>query len=519
MLSLSQYLYRDYTWQKLTLIFIAALLIRFTLFELYIQHEERYKQADSFDYHVCAACIKSGNGMTRFDTKETIYWRTPGYPLFLSFFYAWYNISKPDFSSNKKAQKAAILIQIFLCSFIPLLIFFLTRLLTGLLPISWIAAWIGVFHLGFILASCFILSDALAHIFFLGFLYFFYQSFVLWFEQKNKKLTTQTMIFNTFISALLLGLYTWIRPNGQYLVFVVLFIMLFGQCSWRLKISKITLFTVIFFATLAGWYVRNHTITGHWFFCPMSGPYLQTFCAPKIMRRVSGKSLDYCIKYILSHVGPEMKKETIRLSKEAPHLQPCKELICSKIAKPWIIQYPRYFLYDWTKEVLKTTFDLYGSQLVSLVNKTHMWDPAEEFLSEKLMLCLFTQPMPWFMRFICWIEALYYILIWIGILAGSLLFLLQPLIARRFNEPALQKTQAAWIKSGLLIGALLIMTGGFGYARLRIPADPLLIILSLTFWYYIIAHYTLQPTKRKYYETPLRSMAQCIYSFDSKIKR
>jgi len=495
--ALTHYLNRDYTWQKLTILFITTFLIRFATFELYIQHEDRYRQADSFDYHLCGACIKSGNGMTRFDNQEPIFWRTPGYPLFLSIFYSLYNITTIDISKNKSPIKAALLIQILLCSFIPLLIFFLARLLTSTLPIAWIAAWISAFHLGFILASCFLLSDALAHLIFLGFLYFFYQSFALWFEPLNKYFTQKSMLISTCVAALLLGLYTWIRPNGQFLVFVILIIFLFGHCSWRLKFSKIALFALIFFASISGWYLRNHGLTGHWFFCPMSGPYLQTFCAPKIIRRVSGQPLDRCIKFLLAHVGPEMQNEAARLAQESPQFRVCKELICSKIAHPWITKYPWYFLCDWTKEVAKTTFDLYGSQLVSLVNKTHMWDPAEEFLSEKLMLCLFTQPMPWYMRLICWLEALFYLVLLIGIIVGCWIFLLQPLIAKRFHEPSLQKIQAIWLKTGVIIGALVVMTGGFGYARLRMPADPLLIIISLTLWYYLITHYTVQPSKRR----------------------
>jgi len=41
-----------------------------------------------------------------------------------------------------------------------------------------------------------------------------------------------------------------------------------------------------------------------------------------------------------------------------------------------------------------------------------------------------------------------------------------------------------WLKAGVMIAAVLGMTGGFGYARLRMPVEPLLVLLSLTFWYY-----------------------------------
>jgi hypothetical protein len=144
-------------------------------------------------------------------------------------------------------------------------------------------------------------------------------------------------------------------------------------------------------------------------------------------------------------------------------------------------------MYDWIKEVLKTTFDLYASQLVAMVNKTHTYDPLEEFLSEKIALCLYQQPMPLFMRLICWSEFLFSLWLWIGLFFGAWLFLLKPLFNKNQNSKEIIKTQALWLKTGLLIGGMLIMTGGFGYARLRMPIDPLLFMLSLTFWYYSVS--------------------------------
>lgn len=518
MQAIVNYLNRDYTWQKLAFLCIAAFFIRFVTFQQYIQYEERYRQADSFDYHLCAVCIKNGNGMSRFDRDEPIFWRTPGYPLFLSIFYYWYDIKQADFSPNSAPQKAALILQIIICSIIPLLIFFLARLLIGSLLISWIAAWISVFHLGFVLASCFILSDALAHVLFLGFLYFFYQSFQLWFEPLSKKITSSFFLWNTALAALLLNAYTWLRPNGQFLVVVVFIVFLLGNCPWQIKVSKIVLFGSLFFMLLSGWYIRNHNLTGQWFFCPMFGPYLQTFCVPKIIRRLTDKSLDDCLRYTFSLVSSELRNETARLAREASHLYVSKELICLKLSVPWILKYPWYFICDWIKEVTKTTFDLYGAQLVSLVNKTHTWDPTEEFLLEKLAFCLWKQPMPWIMRIICWLDALLYLLLWIGIVSGCWFFFIHPLITGQFENPSLQKIQAQWIKMGIIAGALIVMTGGFGYARLRMAIDPLLIIMSLTAWYSMLVSY-ISHQKRDSYEPTLRPVAHGLHTISRKIKR
>lgn len=486
--SLKHYFNHDYTWQRIGILVLSAFLIRALTFGLYVQHEERYYQADSNDYSLCAAFIKAGNGMTRIDNNQAIFWRTPGYPLYLSWFYKWYNITSLQFSHNSAPQKASIWLQIILCSFIPLLIFFLVRILSASLLIAWLAAWISVFHVGFVLASCYILSDALAQLFFLGFLYFFYKSFTFLLEPTPHKKIVPKMMYYAASAGLLLGLYTWIRPNGQFIVVVGSIIMLLGQCSWKNKLKKIALFTIIFFTVIGGWYVRNYQVTGHLFFCPMLGPYLQSFCAPKIIRRVSQKPLVDCMRYLMQFVVEGINKETARLTQESSPLQVSKELICLGVATPWLIKYPWYFLYDWTKEVLKTTFDLYASQLVAMVSKTHSYDPLEEFLSEKIALCLFKQPMSRFMRLICWFEFLFSLLLWFGICGGFITFVIEPLRSPSKHHKDILKITALWIKTGLLIGGMLVMTGGFGYARLRMPIDPLLFVLALTSWIYWYKH-------------------------------
>jgi hypothetical protein len=105
------------------------------------------------------------------------------------------------------------------------------------------------------------------------------------------------------------------------------------------------------------------------------------------------------------------------------------------------------------------------------------------------------------MRLLCWFELLFSFLIWIGLIGGLWLFLLAPLIQK--NNPIKHNITALWIKCGLLIGGFLLQTGGFGYARLRMPIEPLMIILSLTFWYWLLKH----RLKDKLNEAPLCAMA------------
>lgn len=469
--------------KNIVILFSITFATRFVVFYTYIQHNERYCQADSMDYHNSALGISFGTGMHRPDNNKPIFWRTPGYPLYISLFYNMYGLRNGSFSANMPAQKACLYFQIFLSSFIPILVLLLSLLLTQSVPISWIVAIIFALHPGFVLASCYLLTEALAMIFFLIFLIFFCKNLL---PQKNRIKSDKNILIFTAFAALNLALYTWMRPHGQFVAIVSLLLMLLASTAWVVKSKQLIIFSIIFFGLISGWCVRNYSLTGEWFFCPMSGPYLVSFCAPKIVRRIIQKPLELCIKLLHVQVQEMVKKREAIEASCARKKVVCQELVCSHIAWPWLYAYPYHFLYDWIKETIKTSFDLYASQLVAFANNSYKYDPLEEFLSEKLALCLYKQPMPYLMRIICWLELVYMIFLWIGIAIGSVVFLLKPLWLSLYKGRKLDPLVIFWLKIWFFVGSFIFMTGGFGYARLRIPIEPFLVIFSLKAWSWII---------------------------------
>ena len=232
--------------------------------------------------------------MHRPDTRRPIFWRTPGYPLFLSWFYKSYGLYSAKFTPNRPAQLAALWLQIIASSLLPVFIFFLIYLLVGTLPIAWLTAWISVFHIGTVLASGHLLTEALALVFFVPYLIFFYKSFRMWNEGKP---ITSSWALSIILAALSLGIMAWIRPMGEFIAILsALFILALDNASWTIKFKKVGLFLFVFFAVTGGWYLRNYQLTGKIFFCPMFGPYLNSFCAPKILRDTTGHSLEDCIR-------------------------------------------------------------------------------------------------------------------------------------------------------------------------------------------------------------------------------
>ena len=456
-------------------LFGIAFLVRAVILFFLIQPNGFYKQADSVDYHNCAVSIAIGNGMHRIDTNEPIFWRTPGYPPYLAFFYNLCGITSARFEDNAFAQKLSLWVQTFLASSIPILLFYLAGILTHTYAIATALAWISVFHPGLVLASSYLLTEGLALIFFYLFLTLFF--YALFAPPK----TYAVWAICGAVAAL--SIYTWMRPMGEFIgLFSALLLCCASLAPWKQKIARGALFALLFCASLAPWYVRNYQLTGEWFFCPTLGTYVNCFSVPKILRRTLNKPLEECFKLSQMNAGRASYQKRLRLRGTGLHIS---NTVCKEVAYPIIKSYPWFFIYDWIAEVIKTTFDLYTYQLIPMVNGSYWYDPLEEYLPEKISACLWTHDLPWYGRAICWIEFLFSIVLWIGLFAGLWIFVIRTFIDKKAVLPFAKSQLKVWIISILMIGITVGMTGGFGYARLRLPAEPLMLILSLTFWYWL----------------------------------
>jgi len=451
---------------------IVAFILRAALFIFLIQPRDGYNQPDTPSYHEAALSLAQGCGMFRLDLKQPIFWRTPGYPAYLAPFYSYLGPQKPaPFTAYRSAHHWAIWGQIVLCSFIPLLVFLLAHLLTNNLLISLIAGWFFVVHLGSMLASAYLLTEALGMLFFYTFL-------ILLFRQIIQPLSWHH--WSVIAAALALGGYTWMRPMGECIgITASVLLLIFNQNSWSENGKKAAFFFFIFAVLLAPWYIRNYRLTHDFFFCPVSGIYYNCFCVPKILSRLENISIEDAWKKAQVNAQVACYK-ALQACPAGVYLSP---LANKAAAVPIILAYPLWFAWDWFKEVLKTTFDLYAYQLVTLYNGSFTWDPIQEFLSQKLAACLWTQNLPMYMRLAAWAELFINIFLWVGIAYGIYCFVIQPLLVRAHHWAPLQLMSRVWWVAGTVMAATVAPSGGFGYARLRLPIEPLIVILGLIGWY------------------------------------
>ena len=190
---------------------------------------------------------------------------------------------------SKTAQQASIWFQIFLSAFVPIILLFLALYITQSIWIAHLTAWISIFHLGMVLASTYFLTEAVSLIPFYLFLLYFYRSFSAIFEESHKHSSWKKDII---LAAIMLAIYAWFRPMGQFVAILgSLIVILFSQDPLKLKCKKIALLLITFFTCVSPWYFRNYQLTGNWFFCPMFGAYLNSFCAPRIKAEIENKDL------------------------------------------------------------------------------------------------------------------------------------------------------------------------------------------------------------------------------------
>ncbi len=416
-------------------LFLLSFIVRIIFFIFLIKDNPVVWSFDSRVYKEVAEQIVSGNGITNNDGSPHFY-RVPGYSIFLAI-----TSFGRDFTNS-------LFIQIFLSSFIPLLIFCLSRTLFPTKKLlSFFVSIFSSIYLGFVLFSGLALTETIFLILFLLFLIFFY---------KEK----------LFISGVFLGFASMFRPVGAYIIFVSILIIFF---LYKNKFHKTVSIFFGYLLVVFPWLLRNFIFTGVLFFTTLPGIHFLKHSAARIYMEINNTSYMTALNKVSDEWNDSIKIEELKLNKKLNPVQVCN--LAEKISV-------KYFLKDFFvtskhvfKNMFKTCFSLYSSEILFLDSGGKLPDYSGiRGIKSNIKRYLFPEVNNKFLIPIIYLEILFF------------LFLLIGFVGFIFNSFYIKQNFYVLLKVFPFICLFVFITLSCGFARLRLPIEPFLILLSIEFW-------------------------------------
>ncbi len=424
-------------------LWVIALIARIVFYRLFLSDNPCLLMYDSGHYHTMAVHLLEQGAFC--DAQGAYYfYRMPGYPLFLAACYKIFGV----------LPQAALAVQMVISAFMPVQVFFLMHSVGTSLGLAasmvkrvrMVVATIMVFQCGALVFSGLVMTDMLFTMFFLGFL----QVLVCaW----NKK-TWQLMVG----AGLLLGVCNLVRPLIFLPIIIVglVFVLISGSMLRRAGLALSL--CAGWGALVLCWLVRNWLLTGVWFLHTLSGPHLLNHGAIRV----------YAMAHHTTH---EVARERVtqRLQAEINPIVASQEQ--ERLAGAILLAYWPQTLYLGIVNCVKTVAGLYTSEL--MVIDAHGELPPYEGscnMIERAKRFLYPQVHNTLIRYVCWCEILFNLVLILGFLGFVVLYW-------RFvcKQPLLI----------LLLGICLCTvatTAICGFARLRLPIESILIMVSVLFY-------------------------------------
>lgn len=438
-------------------IFFVSLVFRLLIFHFFLTPNNNYMWGvDSQQYHEVAVNFAKSAGYCN-ASGQPDFLRVPGYPFFLSIFYKLFGIN----------TYIPMITQIIFSSFLPILIFLLSLIFfPQQILIARIAALVATFQIGLAIYSGLFMTESIFILFFILFSIFYFKNFYI------------PSYFNVFISGILLGLISLIRPVGQYFViicFLLLFIFISGRLISKLKYSITFLFgwLIIIIPLL----IRNFILLGHLFFHTLPGGHFLQLQTTQIIMQEKNCNYKNAFNFINEEAKKRVEKKENEFNRKLNEIEVCK--IKEKLAFEYVLKHPVCALKITANEIFKTLFGKYTEYLCSVFG--HSLKDAEYFdtkrtASQKIKRYLMPDVNNDWVKFF----SLYEILMFALILVGFIIFIFNFVI--KFFSKGFTQEFPIIFTSLIFIGLFAFLSCASGYARFRIPIEPFLIILASNFW-------------------------------------
>jgi len=503
------------------ILFFISLLVRFAAYFFYLRHENRFWQVDSQTYHSVGSQLAQGKGFTNVDGNDHFY-RLPGYPIFIA-------LSYTLFGHNKHA---VLWMQIVLAAVIPLLIFLLSLVLFPLRRrLAVVASFYSTFHIGLVLYASFFMSETLFLVFFLLFLLFFFASFHLWFcpysqeeacksnnTDAHDKILLSTMPrasmevpgyeafcqkINTectscvcdaedivtrrlVFAGLFLGIASLIRPVGHYVIVVSTLLLLLSNDTLVRKCTKVIALGVAWFFPVSLWLTRNFFLTSHLFFHTLPGGHFLYLSASRVVSNVNHCSYQEARQRLRETIEHDIQEDEKVVGRPLLEIERC--IKHEQLARTWFMHYPGIAAQLWLTDMCRTSLSLYSSEILYLEQgrpEIPYFDSGRTFMS-LFKKYLVPKTNNFLLLLLIYYEILTFFLILLGFCGSIVRHAIRLFKRHKHSYTYLHDLDITMQAIPIMILFIALALAG-GYARMRLPIEPLLIIFSLSGWGYFIA--------------------------------
>jgi hypothetical protein len=433
----------------LIFLFLISFLIRFLFFEYFLKNGTLIGSQDSQEYHDIAVQLLKGHGFSFStdlikadgrvyklfaDLKKNYvadFFRLPGYPLFLAFCYKMFGLD----------PKYALRLQVFLSSFIPILIFILSIVLfPANLLVAKVAAIFSSFYLGFVLYSGVLFTESIFLIFLILFFILFFKNNSFFFCNKTVHSKKQL-----FLAGIFLGIASLIRPVGLYVVLLSILLLLFSSFIIWEKLKAVLIIFLGWFLIVFWWLLRNFILTGYIFFHTLPGPHFLNYITSHMCMRFYNCDWPTASEKLMQEWADAVKDREKTVGKKLSEIECC--IVAESLAKKYWLKDPVMFLKFSFYNMYRTLSDLHSYEFfIELKDFSALW-----------------------VRFLLSLKYLYFL-----VLFGSLGFVILSFF-RVENFCCLCKVLP-------FIVLFVFITLATGFSRVRLPIEPFLIILSMSFW-------------------------------------
>jgi hypothetical protein len=490
----------------LGVLFIFSFLIRAVVYQVYVRHDQRYWQVDSATYQRVATSIAADNGISLPNGQPNFY-RLPGYPVFIAFFYKlWGN-----------DPEKALWAQVVLASCIPLLIFLLAWILfPRRRRIAYGASSLGAVHLGLVLYSSFFMTESLFIFLFLCFCLYFFSSVHLWFcDEVELKPVAQChgttpvwawipegaasvpsyekfyeQVYHDkevsciprrgspqtqylFVAGIFLGLASLVRPVGHYLLVVALFLILCSRGSWVSRLWSSLSLSIAWLLIVAAWLLRNYVLLGHLFFHTLPGGHFLYLSAARVAMHPQNCSYQQARKNLAHEVECLIAYQEHSGGRVLNEIERC--YAHEVVARRYFLAYPGITFRTWLTDMARTSFSLYSAELLYLesgrvacdyfAKNRSWWDMFKRYLVPETHNI--------FLRSIVYGEIVLFFMMLFGFLIGLVVMLWRKCSCAEM---------CSWVRMLPFMVLFIIIALSGGYARMRLPLEPFLLIGSLYGW-------------------------------------